>query len=373
MRVPILLIVALSTAFPVTARAQWIGSADFLLMRRSDNSSTVFQQSITRTFTSEILNETTTITDGFGNVTETVTPVTLIETEEFTVGPNALDSGSVSQDFVGGGRVSLGYRFEGLLVGGSFLVSESAESAAAVDSLLGRLASPLLPAGTVTERTVSSQDIRGPGPFPAPTVTTTTAGTDQLSTHAAVFYESELTTGDLYAAMDVYSGRRGNIAILGGARYLNINEAFQISSRNDLAARADETTNTVVENRMIGPQMGLQVRAPLGGFGIFRFDYKSAFMFNDLEKTVSIDGGATASASVSDSSFVNELNFQAELRITRHLAAHFGVQLLAVSDLALASDNFHPRFDGIDATEVQPLDDANVLYSSPYFGISLTL
>lgn len=372
MEVSKLLIVVLSLSIGTTAQGQWFGTADYLLMNRSDNSSTAFQRSLGLTQATQVLNETTTVTAPGGATTETVTPITSIRTDTISVLGDAINANSVDLDLTDAGRFALGYRFNDFLVGGSFLMSQTSQGTASADSALGELISPTVAIGTVTKQTVFTQDLR-PDPLPLPVVTVPIdIVPGLLSTSANILYESEIATGDLFAAMPIFVGNNGAVDFLFGVRYLSIEEAFEFESENSLAARAAASSRTETRNRMFGPQVGVLVSSPFLEIAAFRIEFKSAIAANEIEKSVSLSDGSFDMGDEFNASWVNELNLKAELAITHRLSAHVGFQFLSVSNLALATDNFHESVDALVADAGRPTDGGSVYYYSPVFGMSLS-
>jgi hypothetical protein len=316
----LLLVVGACLAAP--ARGQWYGSLDFVTPARSDAVDTVFQRNQV-----EVL-------DANG-----------VPTGAFEVGPTSvLTADDVKVGLAPGGRVIFGFQGEETGIEGSFLYSEdwigSAEVGSNSTASDGLFASPFSPPGAE----ISPQF------------------DDNVS--ASLCYFTNLQTAELHLTQLIWSGPQGTATVLGGIRYVSIDEELTYDSVNAGGANQLLTDTT---NNLLGPQVGLISEAPLYG-GFLNLSLKFGLASNWFEKTTNFNGtvgtceDATASA-------LGEFGIEYLFVPRPWLAIRVGYQLLAISEVVLATDNFEANTTLLQSGVVKVEKDG-VLYGIPYVGIT---
>ena len=286
-------------------RAGWYGSADFFVATRS-MSDTVFQRN-----QEDLVDDT-------GAVISTV-----VGTENLL---------PLDLDFTPGGRITLGRRIGEFGFEGTYSQTGRWSAYSAVSSASGMAASPFSLVGSDVDPAFDN------------------------NTLATVQYETEMLSGELQMTQLAYSNEDCDATFLYGLRTMWIDESFSYSSTN---ATGDNILNTAVENWLIGPQVGLRTNSLLwyGDLGIV---LKGGLLANDIDFGSDFNGNLVA-RSDGYATLLFDFAIDYTFRPRRNVAVHFGYQLLALSDVGLATN------DPLIAEEITD----NVAYQAPYIGVSI--
>ena len=232
-------------------------------------------------------------------------------------------------EHVAAGRLTVGHRFDEFGVQGSYLRTDTWDALASTSDVSEMLASPFTLIGVAVNPAVDR------------------------NTFAVARYQSELESLEVNLTQLIGSGPSGDVTLLFGGRALSIDETFTYSSTN--AMMTNDLLSTA-ENRLIGPQLGLQAATPAPG-GFVDITVKGALAYNEV-KTTSDFNGTMASGALGRAAVVGELNVEYAFTPTPNTAIRIGFQLLALGDVGLATNT--PIIAG-DATDA-------VFYSAPYVG-----
>ena len=220
--------------------------------------------------------------------------------------------------------------------------------------------------------------------------TTITAGNQLFSPFLAsnaaadtynAFYESDLHSAELNARRYIGAG----FSVLGGLRYLNVNENFDFHSVDDGTAVQLESTLASASNNMLGVQVG---SAYCGRIGIVGLQAQGAVgllincadqkMTNVTTPLTTPVVNLTTGGDQTTTTAMFELGLMGTLQVHRNLCFRGGYQLLYLSGLALAPEQLallnNDIVNGtISGSTGQGLSDrGNVLYHGPSFGAELT-
>ena len=298
------------------ACAQWYAAVDFVMPTRSD-------------FSPPVLARNQVVSGG-----------------ETRVGSQTLLSGDdLPLDFVAGGRIVVGNRAGILGAEGSYMRTDNwHETASAFDSG-AMLASPFTAVGALVDPTLDN------------------------NSSIVADYETQLESAEVHLAHRVYSGSNGDLSLLYGARYLGIDESLRY-----LAIQNGPPVNTNslaigVDNRLIGPQIGALIESPLYS-GSVNFVFKTALAYHDTNKTT-VFNGAVAQGSDQGAALVGEFDVNASFFITPRLHLRLGYQLLAITDVALATDNFESDTTVLNSGAANIKMKRGLIYHGPYIGLVL--
>lgn len=314
--VPFLLAVAVW--LPAQAFGQWYAGLDFMLPIRSTSSDTVFQRSQV-----ELLDD-----DG-------------VPTGEVNVGSTTLlKANDLDVDFAAAGRITVGVRGDVIGIEGSYLVTDEWTGAASVFDVEGMLASPFSLTGAPANPLVD------------------------YNLSAVVSLDSQLQSAELHLTPTLYRGPNGNAFFLCGMRFLALDESLTYTTSN---AVNDIRIVTDVTNRMIGPQLGAVVESPLPG-GALGIRLKGALAYNSVDKDTNFNG-IPGAGTAGGASLVGELGIEYLLFPTPNVGVRLGYNLLVLSDVALATDNFEPNLLVLQSGQANVFTDSTILYQAPYIGV----
>jgi hypothetical protein len=191
---------------------------------------------------------------------------------------------------------------------------------------------------------------------------------------AAVTYTTKMQSAEAHSTTRVYSGSNGDASLLFGARFLAIDESLTYTSSNWLAA-PNVSVLTNVENRLFGPQVGLLTETIVPG-GLLNINLKFALTYNSIDKTTVYDelfvparflGQGDSSAG----SAVGEFDIEYLINPAPNCAIRIGCQLLGVTNVALATENFENSLVVL-SSGMAKIDTTGVLYFTPYLGVLFT-
>jgi hypothetical protein len=302
-------LIAAMTTFAADARAQWYASVDFMTPVRVETPDTIFQR-----------NQTTA-----GRVGTTA----LLTTDR-----------DLELDFAAAGKVTVGYRPGMFGLEGSYLATTKWTETASVFSSTGALASPFTAPGALVNPAFDN------------------------NTSAILEYTTELDTAEINLTQLVYMGPNGNASLIYGARFWSLEESLIYATDN---AVADHTVVTTTDNRMAGPQLGLLVESPVGG-GQINFVFKSTLGYNTVEKSTLFDG-ALSEGRDANAALMSEIGVNCIFFPSANVSVQVGYQLLAATDMALATQNFETNLSAIGAGLVNVRTDGGVIYHTPYVGV----
>jgi len=296
---------------PSTVRAQWYASFDFVASFRSDNSQRVFQR-----------NQ---VNDG---AVDRVGSVILLSADDLEL------------DFLAGGRIIAGNRSGIFGVEGSYMnTGEWHERASVFDS--SGMASPFTPVGAVVVPAVDN------------------------NTSVVVNYATRMESAEIHLAQRFHSGPNGDASLLYGVRYLGIDESLSYDSLT-----AVPTSNSIaidVNNRLIGPQVGTLIETPLDG-GTVNYTFKFALAHHKVDKSTWFN--ATAGNGDDDGvALIGEFDVNGSFSITPSLHLRLGYQLLAITDTALATDNFETNLAVLNSGTADVRMNRGLIYHGPYIGV----
>jgi hypothetical protein len=304
----IVILVGWAACLTTPANAQWYVGADFLVPTRHSNATNVF-----------VRNQ--------------------------TAGPRVgdqsrLDEDDLELDMTAGGRITIGNRSGMFGVEGSFIGTGDWTETSSTFDPAGGLASPFTPVGSALNPIFDS------------------------NTSVILDYATQLNTADINLTHAVYSGPNGNAYLLYGARYLSIEESLSYASTN---AIADHTIITTTDNQLFGPQIGVAIESPLGG-GLLSLSFKSALVFNSIDKTTNFDG-FLGTGSDEDAALTSEIGIDCVFFPMQNVSVRLGYHFLAATDIALATDNFERNVSVLGSGLVNIRSDRAVLYHTPSVGV----
>jgi hypothetical protein len=317
------ILLASAACFPSSAVAQWYASADFMPLRRPDSSDAVFQRNQTL--------ETTTGTAP--NIT--ITPP-MVGSETL------LGSHDVELDFAAAGRITVGRRFQegrfGLEV--SYLVADTWTSSAALTSASG-MASPFSAVGSAPDPDWDD------------------------NTSVEVVYRTQMQSAEAHVTMLIYGEPDAEATLLVGVRAMSIDEWLTYDAKKttgDPATEHEHTILTNVNNRLIGPQVGVlgRIQAP-GGFVCV--NAKGALLWNTMDANQLVDDGPF-DIHDADAALLGELSFEYIYYPLPRLGLRLGYHLLGVTEVGLATDN-------LSREKLTNVETSCVLYHGPRVGLLL--
>jgi hypothetical protein len=159
------------------------------------------------------------------------------------------------------------------------------------------------------------------------------------------------------------------LSVLGGFRYINFDERFDLNSTNDLRVPNDTSDYLVhAKNDLYGGQIGLKWNTAItnrfglnfvGKTGLYGNNARQQSWMGDDNNTYEL---RNASAKKNKTSFVSELNLGGYFKITESLSFIGGYNLLWIGDAARAADqlDFTLTNDSIVATNTLFMHGANV-------------
>jgi len=312
------LLLGLAACLPATARGQWYGALDFLLPIRSVSSETVFQ----RDQVDVVVNNVVTGVD-VGSTT--------------MLGANDLDL-----EYAAAGRLTLGFRGEDMGVEASYLLTDEWTGTASVFDINGMLASPFSLVGDPANAAVD------------------------FNTSAVVAQESQLQSAEIHLTPTLYRGPNGNGFLLCGIRAVTLDESMTYATSN---AVNDIDILTDVSNQLIGPQIGAIVESPLP-WGALGIRAKGALMYDSVDKATDFNG-LPGTGTDGGASLLGELGIEYLLFPAPNVAVRMGYNLLVLSDVALATDNFESNLLVLQSGQANVHTDSTVVYQAPYIGLLL--
>ena len=317
------IVLAVASWAPSSGVAQWYASVDFVPLMRWDSPDVVFQRN-------ETLPVTTTTTTG-GVTTTTITPSLVGST-------TVLASRDTELDFVSAGRITVGTRFGESVFGieGSYMLTEMAESQASAQSAAGLLVSPFTPIGNTPDPSLDN------------------------NVTVRIARRSKMQSAELNFTQLVYSEQDGDATFLVGLRAMQIDDSLEYVSVNGVRANDFATS---LENRLIGPQVGVRGRAPAPG-GFVGLKLTGALLANAISETVVVN---SPHGQINDGkgSLVGELGVDYWYSPTPNLSVRIGYQLLGLTGIGLATENL------VSSANVSSVNTRGVLYHGPCVGLAL--
>lgn len=181
-------------------------------------------------------------------------------------------------------------------------------------------------------------------------------------------YSSELHNVELNLRKQV----RQNLTVFVGYRFLELGENFDIRARNGLPQEpAIEISSTDLTNRLHGAQIGAQAtvfqwqRLSLDAGG------STGIYHNHVHQTMFVRGNGSdlPSRTIDDNqvSFVNDLNLTGAFRIRDHLTFRAGLQMMWLTDVALAPEQTQTNNFATDRFSVD--NSSDVFYFGGFTGL----
>jgi len=363
--------------------AQWYSSADFLIMKRYAKDNPVFQRQAVQSFNRTVDFETTTITTGL-TTTTTETPIRLEEITDDLVGGSVLNADDVDFGHTPGFRLLIGRRFGDLGIEGSWLWTDTWSGDIVVSSANGDLVGPFVSEGALLNRHTYIEHI--PSSTVLVDLDSPTSATVHLNTFSQIEHQSKLRTGDLNLTARLMETSISNLTFLAGFRYADLEERFGYNSTSVVPVPAGivATVNSPgqsiqTRNRLFGPQLGLKIDAGIREKLMLNMSAKTTLAYNEIDRDLAWSPDATnaalnvfTSSSDSTASFLGEFSLTGALYLTTNLSLHAGYEVLVLSDIALAADNFERNIIALNQGSSLVNKNSRVTYGSPVFGATLS-
>jgi hypothetical protein len=296
--------------------AQWYAAVDFVTPIRIDSSGTVFQRE-----EAEVI---------IGNV----------PTGDYVVAAEPLlDGGDLGLDFTSAGRLTLGWRGEEFGIEGSYLRTDEWNAAATAFDPAGRMASPFSQVGADVNPLVD----------------------DNFS--ASVACASDLESAELHLTRVIYSDTLTDVMLLCGVRYMSIRESLVFRQQSGVASYE---VLTGVDNFLLGPQLGVASQSPLPG-GLLSIATKGALTANSIDKDTDFNGIAGQGVDTA-AALIGELEVAYNFAPADNVVIRAGYQLVGVSDVALATDNFETSPTVLSSGQAY-VQRAGLAYHAPFVGV----
>ena len=365
-----------------SSNAQWYSSADFLIMKRYGNDNAVFQRQAVQTFNRTVDIETTTVTVG-PTTTTTETPIRVEEITDDLVGGSVLRADDVDFGHMPGGRLLIGRRFGDFGLEGSWLWTDTWSGDASVSSGNGDLVGPFVSEGALLNRHTYIEHI------PTSTVLldqdSLQPAIEHLNTFSQIEHRSKLRTGDLSMTARLMESSISTVTFLGGFRYADLEESFGYNStRSTVPVGIVPTVNSPSQsiqtrNRLFGPQIGLAIDSGIREKLILNLSAKTTLAYNEVDRDLSWSPDVTdptlnvfTSSRDSTASFLGEFSMKGTLYLTTNLSIHAGYEVLVLSDVALAPDNFERNINALNLGSSLINANSRVAFGSPVFGTTLS-
>jgi len=375
-------VILLSNCIAGPTHAQWYSSADFLIMKRYGNDNPVFQRQAVQTFNRTVDIETTTITVG-PTITTIETPIRLEEITDDLVGGSVLSADDIDFGHAPGGRLVIGRRFGDFGIEGSWLWTDTWSGDSSVSSSNGDLVGPFAREGALLNRHIYIEHI------PSSTVLVDQnypqSAIEHLNSFSQIEHQSKLRTGDLSLTARLMESSISNLTFLAGFRYADLEERFSYNSTSVPApAGITATVNSPSQfvqtrNRLFGPQIGLAIDSGIREKLMLNLSAKTTLAYNEVDRDLAWSPDVTNSAlnvftSSRDStaSFLGEFSMTGTLYLTTNLSLHAGYEVLVLSDVALAADNFNRNINALNNGTSLVNTNSRVVYGSPVFGTTLS-
>lgn len=311
-------IAVLSCCCPLQAQYRLYSSVDFLAVTRSNSSDNVYQR-----FQVEEVDAT-----GIGLGTFVVSDEA------------AISSGDLDLDFVTAGRVTIGRQADDFAFESSYVRSDEWHRSAAISDGSGMLASPFSQIGAPPDPLYDN------------------------NTTASVAYQTELQMGEFAYLRRIAAEGFGEGWFSFGLRLMEIDELLTYATSN---AVADNALVVSTDNQMIGPQVGFKTCASAWN-GSFHFACNGALLYNDAE-ALTVFNGIVGRGDEGAASLLGELRLEYRFFATQHLGVRIGYQVIGLSDVALATDNFQTGIGVLQSGQAH-VETRNVWYQLPYVGLS---
>lgn len=365
-----------------SSNAQWYSSADFLIMKRYGSDNPVFQRQAVQTFNRTVDIETTTVTVG-PTTTTTETPIRLEEITDDLVGGSVLRADDVDFGHVPGGRLLIGRRFGDFGLEGSWLWTDTWSGGASVSSANGDLVGPFASEGALLNRYTYIEHI------PTSTVLidqdSPESAIQHLNSFSQIEHRSKLRTGDLSMTARLMESSISNVTLLAGFRYADLEERFGYNSTSvpvpvGIIATVNSPRQLIqTRNQLFGPQLGLAIDTGIREKLILNLSAKTTLAYNEVDRDLTWSTDVTnpalnvfTSSRDSMASFLGEFAITGTLYLTTHLSIHAGYEVLVLSDVALAADNFERNINALNQGSSLINANSRVAFGSPVFGTALS-
>lgn len=362
--------------------AQWYSSADFLIMNRYGNDNPIFQRQAVQTFNRTVDMETTTVTVGPTSTT-TETPIRVEEITDDLVGGSVLRADDVDFGHMPGGRLLIGRRFGDFGLEGSWLWTDTWAGEASVSSANGDLVGPFVSEGVLLNRHTYIEHI------PTSTVLidqdSPESAIEHLNSFSQIEHRSKLRTGDLSMTARLMESSISSVTLLTGFRYADLEERFGYNSTSvpvpaGIIATVNSPSQSIqTRNRLFGPQLGLAIDTGIREKLILNLSAKTTLAYNEVDRDLSWSPDITdptlnvfTSSRRSTASFLGEFSARGAVYLTTNLSIHAGYQVLVLSEVALAADNFNRNINALNNGTSLVNTNSRVVYGSPVFGTTLS-
>ncbi len=158
-----------------------------------------------------------------------------------------------------------------------------------------------------------------------------------------------------------------HVAGLFGGRYMQIGETFGFDTESAVATHSI-TTDT--HNTILGLQIGTSVETQIDPGWWLNCEVKGVLFNNAANQRTAYKGVYTGSAGRDAIGGAVDATFTATLPITRRVAINVGYQLLYVTSLALASENFSPDVNILTSGPATVVTDGSAFYHGLHLGVS---
>ena len=375
-------LVLLTSCMAGSTNAQWYSRADFLIMKRYANENPVFQRQVVQSFNRTVDIETTTVTVG-PTTTITETPIRVEEITDDLVGGSLLRADDVDFGHMPGGRLLIGRRFGDFGIEGSWLWTDTWSGDASASSANGDLVGPFVSEGTLLNRHtyiehIPSSTVLVDQDFPQSAIV-------HLNSFSQIEHRSKLRTGDASITARLMESSISNVTFLAGFRYADLEERFGYSSTSvpppaGIIATVNSPSQSVqIRNRLFGPQIGLAIDSGIREKIMLNLSAKTTLAYNEVDRDLTWAPDSTnaalnifTSSRDSTASFLGEFSMTGTLYLTTNLSLHAGYEVLVLSDVALAADNFQRNIDALNNGTSLVNTSSRVAYGSPVFGATLS-
>lgn len=314
--IPILAIYPTSAAF-----GQWYGEFDAMAITRTSESLPVFQRN---------------------QVTQTV--MMMFETR---VGSEArLSADNVDLDFVTGGQATLGYQGDMFGLEGSYLITDKWTETASVFDGTGMLASPFTSVGALVNPAVDN------------------------NVSAIVDYATEMQSAEIGLTQRIYNATNGTASLLYGVRYASIEEILSYTSDQDTMQPPNNRLHIGVDNRYIGPQLGVLCQGFIPG-GTLDCTFKFAGLHHNVDKTTNFNT-MIGTGGNSGATLMSEAGINATFFVAQAVQLQLGYHAFSFTDVALATDNFETSLAVLSSGMANVHKNRGVIYQAINLGVTFT-
>lgn len=179
-------------------------------------------------------------------------------------------------------------------------------------------------------------------------------------------YSSDLYNAEINYWIPLFSKHRIRGSLTFGARYLSIQEDFEVTAANNLINHGGMTINT--SNDLVSAHLGWMLNVPLGCRCNVRWEGKAGPAVNITQQNTSINQIMTNSnvdysetVKNNDSAFIGDTSVIFSYQVDCNWSVYGGYYLLWIDGVALAPEQFNSNFPNPANNTRQPFLNANSL------------